>query len=107
MKLDGPKGTAIVGDTFYVADISVIRRFDRKTGKQKDDIKIEGATLDGLVVLDHGDRLVSSWGGKAIYRGKVSGEWKEIVSGVEAPADIGFDTKRKLILVPLFTKNQV
>lgn len=200
IKLDGPKGSAIVGGTFYVADISVLRRFDRKTGKQLDDIKIEGATflndvvadgaggvlvtdsgfdaklqpngadavyhvssagvvtkrasgkglgapnglamgedgtvevatfgsgevyavdvagkklpgsmppkgeLDGLVVLEHGDLLVSSWGGKAIYRGKVSGEWKEIVSGVEAPADIGLDTKRKLILVPLFTKNQV
>jgi sugar lactone lactonase YvrE len=31
-KLNGPKGTAIVGDTLWVADIDAVRGFNRKTG---------------------------------------------------------------------------
>lgn len=32
VKLNGPKGTAIVGDTLWVADIDAVRAFNRKTG---------------------------------------------------------------------------
>ena len=200
IKLDAPKGTAIVGDTLYVADISVVRRFDRQKGVQQADIPIEGATflndvvadgaggifvsdtgmdakfqptgtdaiyhvgkdgkvttlikdkalgkpnglamgdngavwvvtfgtgeiyavdangkqgpaeklphgmLDGVVVLDGGDLLVSSWEGKAIYRGKPGGTWTPVVTGIESPADITYDPKRKQILVPVFNKGEV
>jgi len=200
VKLDAPKGTAISGDTFYVADITVVRRFDAKTGKQRDDIKIDGATflndvasdgaggvfvsdtgvdasfkptgadaiwhitkdgkataliknkelggpngvwpgangsvwvvtfrtgelyevdakgkqgkptklpkgqLDGIVAIEGGDLLISSWEGKCVYRGKPGGEWKEIASNVEAPADIGYDSKRKRLLIPQFTANKL
>lgn len=198
IKLDAPKGMAIVGGVLYVADIKVVRRFDAKTGAQQDDIPIDGATflndvapaadggvlvtdsgldasfkgtgsdavykidkagkvapfakdkglgapngvledkgnvwmctfgsgevvafdakgkktsaqkppkgqLDGLVVLPNGDLYVSSWDGKAVY--KLSGkEWTEVVKDVEAPADIGFDTKRNVLLIPQFNANQV
>ena len=200
VKLDAPKGMWIVGDTLYVADITVVRQFDAKTGKQKADIKIPGATflndvssdgadgvfvsdtgvdanfkptgtdaiwhitkdgkataliknkdlggpngvwpdgkggvwtvtfktgelyqvdskgkkgtatklpkgqLDGLIGLDGGDMLISSWEGKAVYRGKPGGEWKEVVSDVEAPADIGYDSKRKKLLIPQFMASKV
>lgn len=64
VKLDAPKGMAIVGDTLWVADIDRVRRFDRKTGAQIGDIAIEGATFladvaagpDGVVyVTDIGE----------------------------------------------------
>ncbi len=44
-KLNAPKGLAIVGDTLYVADINLVRRFDRKTGEAKGPIAVDGATF--------------------------------------------------------------
>ncbi len=39
--------------------------------------------------------------------GKVGGEFKEAFTELEAPADIGFDTKRNRVLVPRFQGNTV
>lgn len=192
IKLDAPKGMAISGDTLYVADITVVRRFEAKAGKQKDDVKIDGAVflndvtpdgaggvyvsdsgdnadavyhvdkdgkvsalakgkalgspnglwfdgkatvwvvngageifdldtkgkqgkpqklptakLDGVVGLEGGEFLVSSWEGKCVYRGKPGGEWTAIVKDIEGPADIDYDPKRKRLLIPGFTTNKV
>lgn len=52
IKLDAPKGMAISGTTLYVADISVVRRFEAKPGKQQDDVKIAGATFLNDVAAD-------------------------------------------------------
>ncbi len=43
--LNAPKGMAILGDDLYVADLSVVRKFDRKTGKPKGEIPIPGSTF--------------------------------------------------------------
>jgi hypothetical protein len=193
IKLDAPKGMAISGDALYVADITVVRRFEAKAGIQKDDIAIDGAVflndvasdgnggvfvsdtgeganaihhiakdgkvtrrikgaelgrpnglwsdgkgsvwvvtygtgeiyevdakgkrsasqklptgqLDGLVALDGGEFLVSSWEGKCVYRGKPGGEWTVVVKDIESPADIDYDPKRKRILIPGFMTNQL
>ncbi|MBA3539179.1 MAG: hypothetical protein H0T79_06095 [Deltaproteobacteria bacterium] len=198
VKLDAPKGSAIVGGVLYVADITVVRKFDAKTGKAKGDIKIAGATflndiapadgggvyvtdtgvdpkfapngtdavykigaddkvttvlknkdlgspngiaavgnsvwiatfgtgevyeinakgekqpgaklptgqLDGILAREGGEWLVSSWGGKTVYSGK-PGEWKDLKLDLAAPADIGWDSKRKKLLVPQFQDNAV
>lgn len=197
VKLDAPKGMAISGDILWVADITVVRKFDAKTGAPKGEVKIPGATflndvhaaegggvyvsdsgldakfaptgadavyhigkdgkvkplakakdlgapngvlfangsvwvvtfgtgeiyevtakgekkagaklpkgqLDGIVAKSDGELLVSSWEGKAVYAGKPGGEWKPVLSDVEAPADIGWDSKRNVLLVPQFTSN--
>jgi len=198
IKLDAPKGMAIVDGVLWVADITNVRRFDMKTGKQQPDVKIAAAgllndivadgkggifvsdtgvdpkfqpagkdaiyhvskagkvdkliaskdlggpnglamgadgavwvvtfasgeiyavdakgkkgdgqklpkgQLDGILVLDGGDLLVSSWEGSAVYRGKPGGEWKEVISDVKSPADIGWDSMRKRVLIPVFTGN--
>lgn len=200
IKLDAPKGMAISGDTLYVADVTVVRRFEAKAGRQKDDVKIDGASflndvapdgtggvfvsdtgvgtdekpngtdavyhidkdgkvttriknkdlggpnglwfdgkgsvwvvtflsgeiyevnakgkkgtatklpkggLDGIVQIEGGDFLVSSWEGKCIYRGKPGGEWKVVVKDVESPADIDYDPKRKRVLIPGFNTNKL
>ena len=203
IKLDAPKGMAISGDTLFVADITVVRQFEAKAGKQKDDIKLEGATflndvvsdgnggvfvsdtgmdasfkptgtdaiwhitkdgkataliknaagkdlggpngvwsdgkgsvwvvtfrsgeiyevdakgkqgkptklpkgqLDGIVGIEGGDFLVSSWEGKCVYRGKPGGEWKEVAKDIESPADIDYDPKRKKLLIPSFNGNKI
>jgi sugar lactone lactonase YvrE len=196
--LGAPKGMAITGDTLWVTDITVVRKFDRKTGAPLGEIAIEGTTflndltagadgsvyvsdmgvttgfapsgtdavyriapdgkvekliageellrpnglaaaadgvwvvtfggsqlymvgggaksnavelpstsLDGLVLLENGDVLVSSWDAKSVFRGPVTGPFDAVVTDVEAPADIGFDTKRGLILIPMFNDNKV
>src|SRR3990172_7489526 len=43
--LHAPKGMAIVGDTLYVADITAVRMFDRRTGQPKGSVAVPGATF--------------------------------------------------------------
>lgn len=200
IKLDAPKGMAIAGGVLYVADITVVRQFDAKTGEPKGEIKVDGATflndvaaapdggvyvtdsglspefkstgtdavyhltkdgkvhplikdktlggpngiaagsdgsvwvvtfgsgeiyqinakgkkvspqklpqgqLDGIVTLDNGELLVTSWAASTIYRGKPGAEWKPAVENMKSPADIGWDSKRKRLLIPSFMGNTV
>jgi sugar lactone lactonase YvrE len=191
-KLSAPKGMAISKGVLYVADINVVRMFDRKTGAPKGEVAIEGATFlndvaagaDGTIyvsdsglnaefkptgtdaiwtikggkakvlfkstdlgqpngiyvegkdvwvntfgtgelykVTDKGkvdaaklpkgmldgiikggdDLYVSSWEGSSVFvKKKGATDWAVAVSGVKAPADIGWDKKRKVLLVPRF-----
>jgi len=203
-ELNAPKGLAIIGDILYVADLDVVRKFDRKSGKAKGAIKVansvflndlsaspDGKTLyvsdsavtfkaggfagtgddaiyaidvkkgsaaalisdqalhwpsglladgdgvwvvtlsanqlfhvnhlggtgpatklpkgglDGIVRLGDGSFLISSWEASAIYRGLPGGEFKEVISGIPSPADIGLDSKRNALLIPIFQKSAV
>jgi hypothetical protein len=45
VKLDSPKGMTIVKGVLYVADVSVVRMFDAKSGAAKGEIKVDGATF--------------------------------------------------------------
>jgi len=201
VKLDAPKGMGIAGGVLYVADITVVRKFDLKTGAPKGEIAIAGSTflndvavgsdgrvyvsdtgmkqgekdfepsgadavyvidkagkvkplaksadlgrpnglwisdkgplvvtfgsnelyrlddkgekqdvtklpeggLDGVVPL--GDALlVSSWKASAVYKVKLGGAVSVALTGLKAPADIGYDEKRKRVLVPRFMENAV
>ena len=42
-----------------------------------------------------------------MYRGKHRGDWKAVVENVKSPADIGYDTKRHRLLIPIFQGNTV
>jgi hypothetical protein len=203
-ELNAPKGLALVGEILYVADINVVRKFDRKSGKAKGVIKIaksvflndlsaspdgktlyvsdsavtiqggsfagtgddaiyaidvkkntavalirdpalrspsglladddgvwvvtlganqlfhvdrQGGTgpatklpkggLDGIVKRDDGSFLISSWEASAIYGGRPGGEFQEVISAIPSAADIGFDSKRNTLLVPLLQKSAV
>jgi len=77
------------------------------SGKRTDLAKLPKGGLDGLVLLDDGTLLISSWEGNAVYRGTPSGSFEAVVSDVDGPADIGFDAKRRRILVPRFLGNAV
>jgi acetyl esterase/lipase/sugar lactone lactonase YvrE len=184
--LSAPKGMAMTGDRLFVADIDVVRVYDRESGARLDEIPVEGARflndvaagedgtvyitdtgtgvihrilpegtweragqtkspngihvrgdtilvtggsdqvfrlgddgelseeyeapkggLDGLIVLDDGSVLVSSWMGSAIYQFGADGTATELFSGINAPADIGFDAKRNVVLIPHFEDDRV
>jgi sugar lactone lactonase YvrE len=193
VKLNAPKGMTLAGDKLYVADISFVRIFDRKTGAPAGEVEVKGSTflnglstgpdgsvyvsdsglkagfeptgtdavyriepakknklstvaknkdlgrpnglaadqsgvwavtlgtgelyrispkgqkeasvklpkgqLDGLVALDGGTVLVSSWEAQAVYRGAGAGPFEAVITGVKSPAGIGYDAKRKRVLI--------
>ena len=60
--LNGPKGIAIIGDTLFVADIDVIRAFNKTTGApiHSWDVSKQGAKfLNDVAVTPNGDVYVS------------------------------------------------
>jgi sugar lactone lactonase YvrE len=102
---------AISGDTLYVADISVVRRFEAKPGKQKDDVKIEGASFlndvtpdgkDGVYVTDTGvDAAFKPTGTDAVYHVDKDGKVKPVVKAKDLgnPNGVWFDGKNTLWVV--------
>ncbi|MCY1070494.1 hypothetical protein OV090_37480 [Nannocystis sp. RBIL2] len=67
--LDAPKGMAIVEDILYVADITVVRKFDRVTGEHLGDIEVEGASfLNDLSPDADGNVYVSDTNTQSIHK---------------------------------------
>ena len=64
--------------------------------------------LDGVVRLDDGALLVSSWETGSVYRIPAGGGAAEVVvDGVPSPADIGWDGRRRRVLIPIFTEDRL
>jgi sugar lactone lactonase YvrE len=106
--LHGPNGILVTKDAVHVVCFGApeLQTYDLKGKKKGDFATLPNGALDGIVAI--GDELlVSSWGAKAIYRGKLGGEWKVAFSDLEAPADLGLDSKRNRVLVPRFQGNAV
>jgi sugar lactone lactonase YvrE len=61
--------------------------------------------FDGVEVTD-GMIYVSSWTDSTVAMYE-SGHEMKVITGVPSPADIGFDAKRRRILVPIFMGNRV
>jgi sugar lactone lactonase YvrE len=62
---------------------------------------------DGVEVLPDGRVLVTSWTDSSLHVVDSAGAMTKAISGVDAPADIGIDTRRSRVLVPLFNANRV
>lgn len=63
---------------------------------------------DGVVILPDGRILVTSWADSSVsVAGRDSTAVTRAVSGLDAPADLGFDPARRRIGVPLFNQNRV
>ena len=63
VKLDAPKGMAISGDFLWVTDITVVRKFDPRTGAPKGEVTVPGATfLNDIVAGDDGSVYVTDSG---------------------------------------------
>lgn len=199
--LNAPKGMAIVGNTLYVADITAVRMFDRRTGRQRGSITIAGSTflndvaagrdgsvyvtdsglnpdfspngtdavyritkngkvtavargaslkgpngvtvlrdgrvfvvtfsqagetyslgmggqpenvktmpkgqLDGVIQTRSGALLISSWAASRVYRVDRQGNVTVAVANVPSPADIGYDSRRQRVLIPIFMENRL
>ena len=61
---------------------------------------------DGVEVLADGRILVTSWTDSAVHVIS-NGTFRKVIGNVEAPADIGVDTKRNVVAVPRFNAGRV
>lgn len=95
---DGPVVVPFGGDTVYALD---------EDGTRLDLATLPAGGLDGVVETGDGRLLVSSWGGGAVYAIDPSGGVDQVADGLPAPADIGYDAGRGVILVPLFNDDAV
>lgn len=66
-------------------------------------LRLPASAPRGLVAVPDGTFLISSWSGGAIYRGFKDGPFEAVISGLESPADLGYDARRKRLLVPLLS----
>lgn len=105
--LNRPNGLAVSGGKVWVVTFGAKELFPIEQGKKGAVTQLPNGTLDGLVALADGSFLVSSWDAKAVYKGTAGGQFQAIVENVDAPADLGFDTKRNRIVVPHFMQNRV
>lgn len=106
--LHGPNGLLVTASGVHVVSFSAdeLRTYDFKGQLVGAPQKLPAAALDGLVAV--GDELlISSWAGKAVFRGKPGGEFKQVLGNLESPADLGFDRKRNRVLVPRFSESRV
>ena len=62
VRLDAPKGMAIIGDTLYVSDIGCVRRFNRRSGASMGEIAMPGTTLVNDIATDGRILYVSDTG---------------------------------------------
>jgi sugar lactone lactonase YvrE len=76
-----------------------------REGRKESGENLPTGQLDGIVQVSDGSVLVSSWEGNSILRGSPGAGFLANITGVASPADIGYDSKRKRVLIPLFNGN--
>jgi sugar lactone lactonase YvrE len=61
---------------------------------------------DGVVILNDGRALYSTWADSSLYV-FANGASTKLRGGLNAPADLGYDARRNIVAVPLFSDNRV
>jgi hypothetical protein len=107
-ELGMPNGLAPADDGVWVVTFGSGQLYQiTAAGQRRPGPATGAAQLDGLLALDDGTLVFSSWEKKSLLRGPKSGPFATVMSDIESPADIGWDDKRKRVLIPLFNKNEV
>lgn len=92
-RLDAPKGLAIHGDTLVVADVGVVRLFDRRTGAPLGVWQTPGVLLNDVSFAPDGTLYVTNTQGPdssgAIYHFDRTGHASPLVSGASLDAPDG------------------
>jgi hypothetical protein len=109
-ELSGPNGIVALDDALLMVGFggAAVLRIPLDGGPPEELATLPGGQLDGIVRLDDGTLLVSSWEAGAVFRVAPDGTATEVaVDNVEAPADIGWDAERGRLLIPLFQADRV
>lgn len=78
-----------------------------RNGQRGDVITLPAGLMDGVIALKKGNLLVSSWETASVYLVKPNGQTRVVASNLPNPADIGWDSQRERLLVPLFVESRV
>jgi hypothetical protein len=106
--LGRPNGILVAGNGILVVTFGTGEMFSiGPKGVKSEPRRIGEGQLDGVVRINEREVLVSSWASKAIFRGRPGGRFTPVIEGLRAPADIGYDSKRNRVLIPLFQDNAV
>jgi len=116
--LNAPKGLGILGDDIYVADLTVVRKFNRKTGKPDGEVKIPGSTFLNDIASDGKSIYVTDSGMKAGANGfegtGTDAVWKitndkaeKIASGTDLNRPNGVDIADGKVWVVSFASNEL
>ncbi|MGL5849798.1 MAG: hypothetical protein ACRCZD_03355 [Phycicoccus sp.] len=122
--MNAPKGLALSGHSIFVADIDVVREFDRRTGAPIRTIEVPGAVFlndvarwpaGGVVVSDsalvpNADGTGFDAGdGDAIYRIDTRGRLSTVAAGprLDSPNGLTVDRRGRLLAVSLDASNEV
>lgn len=101
--LGRPNGLVFDGDVLRVVSFGSGEVYSLDVdGKQQDAVQTEEGSLDGVIRAPDGELVISSWKASGLYKGPPIGPFVLIATELDAPADIGYDSKRKRVLVPLF-----
>ena len=76
-------------------------------GARVDISELPGGGLDGVVETADGRLLVTPWGGSAVYAVAVDGSVDIVAENLLAPADLGYDAGRGVVMIPLFNDDAV
>lgn len=107
LDLGRPNGLAVIDGNVWVVTFGSGELYRIDQGNKVDAVKLPKGGLDGIAVRKDGKLLISSWEGQAVFEGPAAGPFAEKVTGVASPADIGRDSKRDRVLIPLFEGNTV
>jgi hypothetical protein len=66
-------------------------------------LHVPGDALRGIAAMPDGTLLISSWGARSVFRGFRDGPFEPVIKGLESPADLDYDLRRKRLLIPLST----
>jgi hypothetical protein len=106
--LANPNGVAWTTDGVLLVPFGgrQVWRFDAK-GQRTVVATLPAGQLDGLIRADDGTLVISSWEAQALFRVTPAGAIDTLATGLASPADLGWDPKRRRVLVPLFTEDRV
>jgi sugar lactone lactonase YvrE len=106
--LNHPNGVWVTAEAIYVVSFGApeLRKFTLAGKPQGVPTVLPKGSLDGIIGV--GDELIiSSWEAEALYRGTFGGPFRLLQGGLKAPADLGFDRKRRRVLVARFQDNAI
>jgi sugar lactone lactonase YvrE len=106
--LESPNGVLYVDKTLYIVDAGKFYKIDKDKNKILISEGFDGGS-DGIEQVDDNTFLISCWVG-TIWLAKLNGEKKLMLdtrSDKINAADIGYDSKNKIVYVPTFWENNV
>jgi sugar lactone lactonase YvrE len=111
LTLNHPLGSAIAGNTLYVADIDTVRRFDLRTGTPGQATQIQGATiLNGIAATADGTVYVSNTREpERIYKIAPNGTVSTFAEGapLAVPNGVAMDTDGNVVVVNIGSKDVI